>query len=566
MEPPPFDELPDLLHAHDADADGRLTLAEFKALLDTLQSGSSSRRSAKQTDDAPPAALRSADVSVGFPPAAAPAAAPPDTAAVAPPPETASAPAPAPPATAPAPAAVPAPVATVPEPAPPVDDSAVSSTADVAAAAAPASTDGTAVAYASNYSAESDAAAVDAPQLNAAAASFEVSAPIVGELAGEGGASNEPAVEAVAAEAPAVEAPAVEAPAVEAPAVEAPSSAASGGAAAAETAAQKSDDPLPEGWEAVDDEQGRTYYWHYETDTVLWTRPTSETVTATAAAAPPPSWPPAAPATEPAAAPAAADAPAGVQRRGSVKQAADFFVEAAEATVAPAVVPAPAALSLVEKNSRIFANGGAGAEGGEEAAAGPKGALVAKVRQLHRAGVDQSSEKSEAKPANTQHKIAMAALERKVERANTTKVSSSQHAAALRGLQQAENAAVSKSYKPLPNVGNNSTAENDTFGVKRAKAAFSAQMAEQESGGKGSQREEALRKLHGKGVVPARMAFGQNQKEGTQRFEAMKAFQNTDGIDVSTSAPPPFPCLPLLAPLPTPLSPAWSHDGVTQAC
>ena len=48
--------------------------------------------------------------------------------------------------------------------------------------------------------------------------------------------------------------------------------------------------------------------------------------------------------------------------------------------------------------------------------------------------------------------------------------------------------------------------------------------------------EEALRKLHGKGVVSAKKAFGTQSKDGTQRAEALKAFQTQAGVDVSTGA------------------------------
>ena len=30
---------------------------------------------------------------------------------------------------------------------------------------------------------------------------------------------------------------------------------------------------LPEGWEAVQDDQGRTYFWNVDTNEVMWTRP-----------------------------------------------------------------------------------------------------------------------------------------------------------------------------------------------------------------------------------------------------------------------------------------------------
>ena len=34
-----------------------------------------------------------------------------------------------------------------------------------------------------------------------------------------------------------------------------------------------SEPPLPEGWEAVVDDAGRTYYWNVDTDETSWDRP-----------------------------------------------------------------------------------------------------------------------------------------------------------------------------------------------------------------------------------------------------------------------------------------------------
>ena len=33
------------------------------------------------------------------------------------------------------------------------------------------------------------------------------------------------------------------------------------------------DEPLAEGWEAVTDDEGRTYWWNTETNETTWTKP-----------------------------------------------------------------------------------------------------------------------------------------------------------------------------------------------------------------------------------------------------------------------------------------------------
>lgn len=48
-----------------------------------------------------------------------------------------------------------------------------------------------------------------------------------------------------------------------------------GTAAAAPAAA--AEEPLPPGWGAAQDTQGRTYYWHKKTQKVQWERPTADT-------------------------------------------------------------------------------------------------------------------------------------------------------------------------------------------------------------------------------------------------------------------------------------------------
>ncbi|KAK9904994.1 hypothetical protein WJX75_007364 [Coccomyxa subellipsoidea] len=51
--------------------------------------------------------------------------------------------------------------------------------------------------------------------------------------------------------------------------------AAAGGAAAAAPAPVEA--PLPEGWGAAKDAQGRTYFWHKSTKKVQWDRPNADT-------------------------------------------------------------------------------------------------------------------------------------------------------------------------------------------------------------------------------------------------------------------------------------------------
>jgi len=70
--------------------------------------------------------------------------------------------------------------------------------------------------------------------------------------------------------------------------------------------------------------------------------------------------------------------------------------------------------------------------------------------------------------------------------------------------------------------------------VAKAKQAFAAKVDGESSAKQGSQMEEALRKLHGKGVVPTKLAFGTQSKEGTQHADAMKAFMGKEGASVST--------------------------------
>ena len=444
-EPPPFDELPALLARFDDDSDGRITLGEFKRLIEFLSKP-----------------RQPGDVDIVLPPVLPPAAEP----------ATASA---TPPADATSPKA------------PPSAEEGASAVA--AAPPAPAPDE---CAYSTNYTAASSptpaspgASAVPKPAPLPAAAIAPQSA-----SAGSGTGSPHTNKEGVASPSGKIPPPSP------------------GGAPLAKSASAPADGPLPEGWEEVVDELGRVYYWHVESDRVLWTFPTEAAVAAAAVeeaaeakpaelaaagamvgeaaeeAAPVASggaeeamatseaaddavadaqsssksgrvsgeWPPPAPSADaatipasiPASAPAdaAADA-AGSPKRDSVKGKADFFatvLAAAESAASPESAPSESApASAVGSLAKKFANATDDAPVG---GGGPKGQLGDKMRQLQRAGVADSAP-SAASVGNppTQHKVAMAALERKAERANAPKSSSSQHAAALRGLQQAEAAA-----------------------------------------------------------------------------------------------------------------------------
>ena len=350
--------------------------------------------------------------------------------------------------------------------------------------------------------------------------------------------------------------------------------------------------PLPAGWEAVIDEVGRTYFWHMASDTVLWTRPSAEEVSAAeaaaASAAPPPAedaaaegaldgsavaveveaetssggaarrlskeeWPPRNPADGEGGAPAASDSATPIS--SDVRGKASFFVQAAEQASAPAAAPSSSSLAAVAGVTSLakkFQHNASSSSEGEKSAT--KGQLADRMRQLQKAGVADRSGGAPGEAglsAPTQHKVAMAALERKAERLNNTVVtSSSQHANALRGLREAQQATSAApaggargAWAPKPTIERAPAASSSDgpvagspLGVNRAKQAFAAAMEKQSGAKTGTQMEEALRKLHGKGVVSAKKAFGTQTKEGTQRSEALKAFQSQAGTDMSTAA------------------------------
>jgi len=184
--------------------------------------------------------------------------------------------------------------------------------------------------------------------------------------------------------------------------------------------------------------------------------------------------------------------------------------------------------------------------------------------------------------------VAMAALERKAERAQVTKTSTSQHAAALRGLEAAQQssgggggsqhaaalrgleaaqagAKASVSASPSWAVGgggaSSTVVSESPFGMQKAKAAL-FQKEEREAGAhKGSQMEEAMRRLHGKGVVPTKQAFGTKSKDGTQHSNAIKAFQSNLGAETVSVGYMKKSSLPASGPKP---AAKQASDGPTQ--
>ena len=521
-EPPPFDELPELLKEYDGDGDGRLTFEEFNSFVDSLAGSTRKSRSSSMR------AASLEDVNVGVDgttaeatPSPAPVATATTAAAVAPPPKSEPEPEVAlSPKSPTSPVAAPA---TVSKPEPPAEP--------------PAAVPAAATCYSSNYEEEAKAAtpsSVAPSALAAAPPTADVVPDIVPDIVPDADAAPTPTPP-----------PAPTSP-TSPQKVAMAAMAAAGGLAGG--------GPLPAGWEAVEDDKGRTYFWNVTTDAVLWTRPTEADATPTDAAPVP-----AVPGTPSAPVPDAQDAetaglaetlsPSLAAAKESAAAAArrDHFERQIDEANAPAAAPAADKPAGVGDIAKMFAAPPAD-EAAAPAAAG-KSALSDTMRQLNRAGVsDDDRPRSESKAGN-QHKIAVAALQRKQERANDVKISSSQHAQALRGLQQAQTAGAGggggggvgkirdweQIQKSKADASANPEEPERAQGVRAAKQAFAAKAEESMGGSKGgSQMEEALRKLHGKGVVPTKMAFGTKSAGGSQHAEAMKALQGQAGADVTT--------------------------------
>jgi hypothetical protein len=212
---------------------------------------------------------------------------------------------------------------------------------------------------------------------------------------------------------------------------------------------------------------------------------------------------------------------------------------------------AGASVGSIAKKFAPGANGGKAAGGGS----GRGGAgLSDTLKQLSRAGVSDQEPKPgvAASGERSQHKVALAALERKAERSSVAKSSATQHAQALRGLQQAQEssssgaakervhrqweakgAAASASAASAASGASGGSASGLAGGVAGAKQAFAARAEEAERSHQGSQMEEALRKLHGKGVVPTKLAYGTKSSAGTQHSESMRALMQKAGTELS---------------------------------
>ena len=329
-----------------------------------------------------------------------------------------------------------------------------------------------------------------------------------------------------------------EAAAAPEPAVAPPEPAAAPEPAAEPAAAAPADDseeaPLAEGWEAVVDDDGRTYFWHERTDSVTWERPVEGAPAVLKAAAAPDASSPAEAAPAPweaAKAEAAAEEAPTPERRPSVKEL-------------QAQLSQPTGLTRQRSQS--------------ESAAAPNKAILS---QLKRAGITDAAP-SAAGPAAAgsgrlpQAQLAKAALERKsaAEAYRRSSGGATQHAQALRGLQAAqeagagtkastqherakasierrlEGAATGKSTKTVVNggVGGSQAAA--------ARAALFQKKEEEASAGKVSAREEAMRRLNGKGVVSKKEAFQTQSTKGSQHAAAMSAFAEA-GKDISQGGP-----------------------------
>jgi len=395
-------------------------------------------------------------------------------------------------------------------------------------------------AYSSNY----DAAASEPPAEPVAAADIVLEeAPAAAEEAPAAPAAEAPAPEEAlpAAAAPAAEAPApVEAPAPEAPAPPGPPALTAAQAGSEPTAAeQDAETPLEVGWEPVTAEDGRIYYWKEETDETTWEKPSSQQAsqrnsyvgetrsTSTSVAA-------AAAAYE--STPAAAEVPAEpLARRPSVADRASTFADGSAY-----VTPAP----TDETRSRR--------QSGTDAV----------VKQLQKAGInDDPNTAAPATAAPTQHKLAIASLERKAERRAQTVTSAgsgvSQMSDALKGLQAAQEKPSGPSQhsvamdrlrrqSELPTSSRSKPDPVDEArqgggggggggGVGAAKAALLQKKEDAEP--KMSMKEEAMRRLNGKGVVSTKEAFQTKSSSSSQHGAALKAFQNLDGVDVSQGGP-----------------------------
>jgi hypothetical protein len=343
-------------------------------------------------------------------------------------------------------------------------------------------------------------------------------------------------------------------------------------------------------------------YWNYDTDEVLWVRPTAGS-SAAAPAAPttttpvptdrsteqgsepvvpegraigeaqgeptPTSNPAAAATTADAAVTPAADADAATPERprsSSISERMRSFSAAAQegsegeanrGAPPPVASPKKANASSIDERRKFFAPAPLGTTTAPaHAVSQHKLALASYERKVERASGGDAGGATDSRPSSgggaadavSQHKLALASYERKVERASVTKGGgASQHAVALRSLQRAETAPEADwSGGARGGGGASSTggggAARGSVGVARLKQELlEGQGGSGRDGGRGgrgggSQMEEAMRKLHGKGVVPTKQAYAIKAKQGSQHAEAMNKLKQMqgDGVDVTT--------------------------------
>ena len=261
---------------------------------------------------------------------------------------------------------------------------------------------------------------------------------------------------------------------------------------------------------------------------------------------------------------------------------------------APEVEPQPDTASgpTLADRQRAFESGSAYQTAAPSTGAKRGTANQEKVKALQKAGIQDDPNKP-VSAGNSQHKLAMASLERKKERIEsagsmgkgTTQMSDalkglaaaqerptgpSQHQQAMERLsrtsEQKSGDAGAYSGRPKPQIVN-STLDDEVGGNQmqqvrgilnpstpiafarsprpqpppsapalsprphpmQAKAALFQKNQQEERRSTGSMKEEAMRKLNGKGVVSTKEAFQTKSKSGTQHNAAMAAFSQIDG-------------------------------------
>lgn len=172
------------------------------------------------------------------------------------------------------------------------------------------------------------------------------------------------------------------------------------------------------------------------------------------------------------------------------------------------------------------------------------------IAALERKGIS-NAEKSDKvlSKAGSQHAVALKGLEAARSREQVA-TGATQHELAVRSLKGKITDCQISSDEPSPSPSPAKEAEAvvmPAWEVKTRKEKSSNQFAEAkaalfqaketEVSAKGSQRQEAMRKLNAKGVVPTKQAFSVNAKKGSQMSEAMSAFKQMD-YDVAIGGGP----------------------------